>query len=225
MKKLVFTNHKALKKHEETVNQLVNSLNLVLDRFKKEFNYFGQPVNESFAFELVTDPAGTFDRLLRANSPIKPIGNKQLDIEKLAELTGIDRDGFINAFTIVLPGSIDSYNRAGTVALFRLSAANKLLVKWQDEKFALNQEVLNMELERFKVYAESPEQIELLNSYERLCDTLNDHAKTIKLDAIDSNLIAQRLGIDFKGGLLKGGLFAPFYDKLAKQIKSMELVN
>ncbi len=220
MKKLIHENTEAIRQLNEVASELVNSLNMVLNRFTEKHNHFNQPVNEGFAFQLAGDPLGTFDELLQANSPIKPIAGKQQDIEKLAELTGIDREGFIQDFTICLPGSRDKYNKQGANALFRLQGKYKELVTWANDSFTLNKKELENQCEAFRIYAETPEQLAELEKWETLCNVLNGHSSRVKLDSIDSNRLADILKISYQHGK-----FTPKYEALARQIKSMALVD
>lgn len=216
MKRLVLENKDAIKFHELFANQLVDSSNSILNKFKTSHNHFGQPINEPFAFELVSNPVQTFDNLLLANSTIKPLSGKSLDVVKLAEILGINRSLFIQDITIVLPGSKSQYNPHGTTAIFQLTGKNKALVSWKDDKFVLNEDQLLTDYEAFRVYATSKEQNELIDRWESLAEALNKHKDFVSLDNIDCNRIGYMVKLDFNNGK-----FEPKYRELAGQIKAM----
>jgi hypothetical protein len=69
----------------------------------------------------------------------------------------------------VTTGSVNQYNKTGTMALMNLSEANRHLVSWEKDKFALNEQALAADIELHKIYAQSPEQLAELAWWENLC--------------------------------------------------------
>lgn len=216
MKKLIYEDLATIEVRRQYAGELITALNTVLNRFKSTHNHFGQPVDESFAFQLVSQPNETFDELLRLNSPVKPIAGKTLDVRKLADLVGIDYQSFIADCTVVMPGSRDRFNRKGVYGFFSLKEKDRPLVSWKDDQFVLNDQAVNAECEAFRVYAESPEQFKELAFWEDLCDSLNTCRTRELIDVIDANLIADRLTLKFRNGK-----FAVDQKRLAALIKSM----
>ena len=197
MRKLVYENKKAIESKELFANQLVDSLNLVLNRFKDKYNYFSQPIDEATAFDLVSEPLKFFDNLLLTNSPIKKIGNIQQNPEKLAEMLNVDRVGFIAAFTIELPGSRDSFNRSGVTSFFKLQPSQKHLVSWQDGTFIVDEKALEENRELSRIYADTPKQIEEVKQWETLKDSLNNHLDKGFVDIIQVRTVAKCLGFEY----------------------------
>ncbi len=228
MKKVhVWSNEPAIEARKKYASELVNNLNFVVTAFQTRHNHFGQGIDESFAYELVSQPIETWDQLLRVNSPIKPIATgKPLDITKLAELTGIDRAGWIAACTGTLAGSRNEYSRGGSQGILRLSEKDKRLVNWQDGKFALDEKGLASDLELHKIYAQSPEQLAELAWHEELCQKLNEaKERKILTDSFDCNQVAQKLGIlhEKKDKKFDPEMFRIDYKSLSTVIKKMEV--
>lgn len=221
-KKLIYENKVAIEARKRYADELVNSLNHVLKCFESEHNHFSQPIDENFAFQFVTQPVETFDELLRVNSPIKPIGGKKIDIEKLAELCGINRNSFIGSCIITLPGSKDQYNRSGRQGLLKLTDKDKHLIKWGNDSFVLDEQALAVELEFYKVYATEPEQFAEVQFWEDLCSKLNVLIDRKIIDIMDANMIRQKI---WQYVEVKNNRFMPKYDELAKRIKAMVPVN
>lgn len=190
MKHLVYEYAEKMAAKELFAAQLVEGLNSVLTKFRDRHNHFGQPIDEAFAWQLVADPVGTFDELLRLNAPFKAIAGKPLDIESLAKLVGIDRPAWLEACKILVPGSMNAYARLGTTAVFRLSDVHRPLVSWKDGRFVLNERVLADQLEAFKVYASTPEQLQEVKFWDDLATSLNKLVHHRILDNWNANTVA-----------------------------------
>lgn len=221
MKTLVYEYTDRIEARKKYASELVNSLNGLLISYKAKFNHFGQPITEDFAFQLVVDPVGTFDELLRVNSPVKPIAGKPLDVSALATLCGIDRPAWIAAVTGVLPGSVDRYNRAGVTGLLALKGKDKHLVSWDNDKFAINQEALAADCEAYRVFATTSEQLAELEFWQGVAYTFNCLLTKGVIDRIDANAMQDRIKmlVVVKEG--DGVKFVPDDAKLAEQIKQM----
>jgi len=234
MKKKIFENRDLIKARQRYADELVTTVNSLIIRFKEQHNHFGQVIDESFSIQLLTDPVGTFDELLRVNSPIKPIAGKAIDASKLAELTGIDRKGFISEFAVILPGSKDQFNRHGVLAFFKLNPADRDILTWKDGSFVLNERALALQLESYRVYAETPEQCAEAEYWENLCSTLNTHLDRKAQKPLGNRLPGERPFIDqpdiakiaiLLGFKCVGGRFEVDSKALSETIKSMALLN
>jgi hypothetical protein len=154
---------------------------------------------------------------------VKPIAGKPLDIAALAKLVNIDREAWEGACTLVLPGSVNNYDRAGRKGILKLSPADRTLVKWADENFAVNEAALLVDLEKFRVYAESPEQLAELDYWKGLAELLNrliDRKSLIDWEAHQIKRLIPGLLVESKPGNNKFW-FTPDYAKLAVQIQQM----
>jgi hypothetical protein len=218
--KLIYENIEGIKQRKIYAEELVNTLNQLLSVYQSKHNHFGQSIDESFVYHLMSQPVEAFDELLIVNSPLKPIPGKTIDAEKLSDLVGIDRKGFIQSFTVLLPGSKNFYNKVGMTALFKLAESDKHVVLWKGGKFEINEKALLAQCEIYKIYAESSEQIAEIEYWENLCETLNKQEKLF----IDKSDIC-RIGILF--GLADPSFteykFCPDRKKLANKIKSKVL--
>lgn len=220
MKKLIYEHKEQIDARKKYVAELIATANQLLTRFKSKHNHFGQPIDENFAFELITNPMGTFDDLLRVNSPIKTVADKPLDIVALAKLVGIDRDGFIQDFTVIRPGSRDQFNRHGTMSLFKLADADKSVLKWQEGEFILDENNLALQLESYRVYAETLKQMREVEWWEGLCTKLNDTVTRGIISDSDRIRTADMFGLKVEGRKI-----VPDARKLGQIIKKMALVN
>lgn len=220
-KRLIYSYSDRISARQKYVDELVKTCNQLLTIYQSRHNHFGQTIDESFAFQLVSQPVRLFDELLKANSPIKPIAGKELDIIKLAELVGIDRNGFIKDFTVVMPNSRDQYNRNGVIALFSLKDEDREVLVWKDGNFAINEAILSKQLDMFNVYATNEKQLKELNYWENLATTLNVASDRMRLDKMDIGHIARLL--DLQDPLTKeaAGRFAPNYRKIAESLKNL----
>lgn len=221
MKQLVYSYEDRIAAKQVFANQLVDGLNQVLTRFKERANYFSQPITEDFAWQLVSDPVGQFDELVRINSSIKGVAGKPLDIVALAKLLNIDREGWLNDCKILIPGSVNQYARQGTTAVYKLSEAHRPLVSWQEGKFILNEKALAEQLEAYKVYASTPEQIAEVEFWQGVAYTFNCLLTKGVIDRIDANAMQDRikmLAIVKHGETVK---FVPDDAKLAEKIAVM----
>jgi hypothetical protein len=221
MKKLVFENLESIQAWKVFCQELVFNLNTVLSRFKANHNHFGQTITEDFAFELVSAPIETFDSLLRANSPLKPVAGKPLDMEKLSELTGVDRKGWIKNCTLILPGSKNRFNKAGIQTIMKLTERDRPLVTWRDGEFILNDKRVEAGCEKFRVYAESLDQISEVEFWETLADNLNKLLDRREFDVIDANQICGRI----KMLEVRNGRFIIKAEVLARRMKTLVAVN
>lgn len=225
MKKLVYEYNERIEKRKVYVNQLVDGLNTVLNRFRESHNHFSQPIDEAFAWQLVADSVGSFDELLRVNSPIKPVAGKPLDLVKVAELTGIDRPAWLAACTVLIPGSVDNFNRAGRHGILKLSPVDRALVICSGEGFAVNEAALLVDLEKFRVYAESKDQLAELDYWQGLAELLTrlvDRKSLLTYEAHQLSRIIPMLLVESKPGTDKFW-FAPDYAKLATTIQQMSV--
>jgi hypothetical protein len=225
-RKFIYSNEIAIAARSKYAAELVETVNSLLNTYQSKHNHFGMSMTEAFALELLQQPVKTFDELLKVNSPLKPIAGKPIDLVKLAELTGIDREGFMNDFNVVLPGSRNQYNRAGVKALFSLKSVDLELLTWNEGKFTVNQEVLDQQLERYKVYAETPAELKEVEFWENLCDLLNEAKGKLKMIDQDVNIICSMLRLQDPLRTSEGavyGKFKPDYKAMAKKITELKL--
>lgn len=221
MKQLVYEYTERIAARQQYANQLVSELNQVLNRFKEKHNHFSQPIDEAFAFQLVSQPIETYDELLRVNSPVKPIAGKLLDVSALATLCGIDRPAWIAAVTGVLPGSVDRYNRAGVTGLLSLKGKDRHLVAWEKDHFIVNKEELATDCELYRVFATTSEQLAELEFWQGVAYTFNCLLLRGIIDRIDANAMQDRIKmlVVVKEG--DGVKFVPDDAKLAEKIAAM----
>jgi hypothetical protein len=225
---IVYTDQASIDSRIKYANELVNSLNLILTRFKSAHNVFSQPITEDFAFQLVSQPIEVYDQLLLANSPVKGVAGRPVDVAKLAGLVNIDRNQFILDMTICQPGSRNQYQKAGVQGILKLSPADREIVKWKNDAFVLDEKTLNQQCEIFKTYAETSEALAEVEYWETLCAVLNKHLDRKNRRYIDSPTVGQIafiLGLADPMSQRGEKRFLPDYKAIAKMVRSMVLVN
>jgi len=195
-KRLVFQNDLIIEQRTNFATQLVENCNSVLESFTTDWNLFDVPIDEPTAWELIGDPVGFFDNLLLQNSPIKPFGNAKQNPVKLAELTGIDREGWKSTVTLLIPGSQSVYNREGRHEIFKLLPQHRYLVAYHNGQFIVDADGLEQELDRQRIYADTPAKLELLDYWENLANVLNQHLQRGYVSTLEIYPLSRSLGLD-----------------------------
>ncbi|BDX36686.1 hypothetical protein CYCD_00410 [Tenuifilaceae bacterium CYCD] len=216
MKKLIFENERANRERAEFAKQLVENCNAVLQKFTADFNLFDAEIDEATAFEVVSSPIEYFDSQLIKHSPLKT-GTFKPNPVKLAEMLQVDRQGFITACTLLVPGSISQYNRNGQFSVFRLLPQHKHLINWNIGAFEVNNEGLEIELDKNRIYADTDKKLQLVAYWENLAKTMNEHLEKGFISSMDVYQLSKILGLD--GNSAKR--FEVNYKNLALVIKSM----
>jgi hypothetical protein len=209
----VYENQKVSDELKNSASHLCKNLNQVVKVFHESQPFEKIDTSEK-AFSLVSDPVNYFDGSMIKGTGVKPVKGLKVDPETIAKMFGVGRPVFISGI------NLEVYGTHGHIAPFSLPENQKYLFLFNEGQFSINEIELQKDIEKNIVYAETPEQIELLGKWEHLTDTLNSHAQFINMDMMDSNRLAALLGLDYKEGK-----FIPKYSNLASQIKSMVLVN
>jgi len=205
-KKLVFENKQGVEYERSNALQVEENLNKALDLFHS-MQGFAKIENEKQAFAFAENPKDYFDKCLVKAASVKPIGDSPLNPESIATMFGVNRQGFFDACQAKQPGG-------RTYLPISLASGNKELVRFIDGKFRLNEAVLENRLEQHRVYAVTPEQLELVEYWENLAKMLNVHVSKGYVTKFEVYQTAHNLGLKSQGDT-----FTVNYSELASKIK------
>ncbi|HEY9124728.1 MAG TPA: hypothetical protein VIO15_10340 [Bacteroidales bacterium] len=169
-KRLISENEKLIKQQSEYFQRVADCCNKVNEAFER-FNYFNHELTEVNRWELVRNPVQYFDSLLLAANPLPTLKGIAPSIEKIAEMLGLDRQGFINACT--MPSPSGGYRGNIPNSLFKLNNANEPLLLQENGVFTLNLEALEDYKDRFRVYAETEQDFKLVETVENIVNSIN----------------------------------------------------
>ncbi len=172
MKKvLIYTNEEGRKKELETIEQYLNNTNAVLDTFHS-LQSFSKMDNPHAAINFLKAPVETFDSLVLKASGIKGAVNP----DAVASIFGIDRNKMIDAVASQ-PAIRDSGIRK--TGRYKWQEAFAALLVFEGTNFILDSEAVELHLEKFSVFAETSEELEILRYHENFCNVFNTHTKRI----------------------------------------------
>jgi len=213
MKNKVYENEAVTKDLKENALHLCNCANKVVNTFH-ECQPFDKIVTNEQASALVLNPIEYFDQVMIKGAGVKPVKGLKVEPEAVALMYGVNRSGFIAGIQVETRGS------RGHFASFKLRESLKYLLLFQDGMFIVNETELQKDIEAQKTYAETPEQIEILEYWENLANVLNKHLDKKYITEFEIYQLAQTLGLKNVNKR-----FTPNYQSLASIIKSMVLVN
>ena len=157
--------------------------------------------------DLVSDPKAYFDKVLFSNVDLKITGARLPDPAVLAKLLAVERDSFMNlvaGFPIADPDCVPCQKmkiRKGTIAIrpehFQLYE-NYLI--FNSGNFTINEETIAIHKDSFKVFADTPAKMEIINFWQSLCDTLNLYHEKYHISADNKVLISKALKLQLSEG-------------------------
>src|SRR5690554_4390392 len=198
MKKvLIYTNEEGRKKELETIEQYLSNTNAVLDTFHG-LQSFSKMDNPHAAINFLKAPVETFDSLVLKASGIKGAVNP----DAVASIFGIDRNKMIDAVASQ-PVIRDSGIRNQT-GRYKWQEAFAALLVFEDTNFILDTEAVELHLEKFSVFAETSEELEILRYHENFCNVFNTHTKKIGLK---SSAGQGKLASDLKTSLVSNSQY------------------
>jgi hypothetical protein len=146
---------------------------------------------------LVADPVGYFDAYVVRTVKLNIAGNRQINAEQLALLTGYDRVNYRAAVT-GMPVDTEGCEPCKKLVKRRTKAAisgstyNMYadMLTFVFGKFVVNQSAIDKFSERFKYYAEGPAQLKRLKHWNELKDTLQAHIDAGHIGPAGAQIIA-----------------------------------
>jgi len=198
MKKvLIYTNEEGRKNELETIKQYLSNTNAVLDTFHS-LQSFSKMDNPHAAINFLKAPVETFDSLVLKASGIKGAVNP----DAVASIFGIDRNKMIDAVASQ-PVIRDSGIRNQT-GRYKWQEAFAALLVFEETNFILDTEAVELHLEKFSVFAETSEELEILRHHENFCNVFNTHTKKI---GFKRSAGQGRLASDLKTSLILSSLY------------------
>jgi hypothetical protein len=210
------------------MEKILVSKNLdAVGKFQREVEYVRDKANELIgvfhAFQpwekitslpdfikLCSDPKKTFDETLIANVEIKAVGLRP-DPARLADLFNISRDEFMNLVAGMPVNETEckpcqkARIRKGekSIDLVDFEKYQEFLI-FKDGAFELDNEAVKVKTESFAIYAETPQQIEVVEHWQRFCEILNKHReKGFCRDEQITQEFAQKAGLSFSEATFK----------------------
>ena len=151
---------------------------------------------------LVSDPVGYFDAVLRSNVDMKMTGGREPEPATLAKLFGYDRESFVKSIE-GLPITEGCKSCKGETVIRKTKAALKDS-RWSAYKdyltftpsgFELNDEPIMKHCERFKVFAETDQQVKVVELFKSLVEVLNTYDEMFPLAGPDKDTITRIFGL------------------------------
>ena len=189
---------------------LVKNLNSIVDVFHK-YQSFSKLTESDQAFEYVSSPLAYFDKAIIEGVGLKPIAGTSFNPEQVAKMYNIDRMGFISS--LILP----TYGALGNAFRVELPTSKKHWFEWTEGLFTINNDALQLDIEKHITYAVSEAHHELLAYWVNIAEMLNIHNAKGLLPKFELYLIAKALGVVFVNEK-----FEPYFRGIADKIKKMK---
>lgn len=158
--------------------------------------------------DLVTDPKAYFDKVLLLNVDLKVTGSRQPDPEVLAKLLAVERDSYLNlvAGLPVADPTCSSCKKmkvrkgATAINIYQYQQFENYLLFNNAGNFTISEEKISIKKDSFKIFADSPEKLEITNFWQSLSDTLNLYHDRYHITADNKMLIAKILKLQLSEG-------------------------
>ena len=178
---LIFSNEKKQVEFQVALEDVQSEANRLIDLFQAF-----QPYNKIKSIgdfeKLIKDPCGEFDEALQANVNFQESGGKKGNPDIIAKLFDIERDEYIGIIKghLIDPASCHSCRKTpkiikkGQPALSYLAYQKyQQYLTFHEGRFSVNENEVAKKAESFRVYAETPEAVELWEYWHNVLDTLN----------------------------------------------------
>lgn len=182
---LIYEDRSRIEDMKSAIYGIMDRANSILENFK-EFSGRSISTHEDF-LKLIGDPVRFFDQILFEVAEIK-LKDKKPDPTKLAELFGIDRGAWLKIAEDSL--TTDLYKRYQPYMVFN------------EGTFTANDEAISKAMERYKVFAKTPGQIETATHFRNLVTVLNSHLDRGHTGPATLQQIAKLLNFRFADGRL-----------------------
>ena len=155
--------------------------------------------------ELISNPQEYFDSVLLASVNLST-GGRQADPKALARLVQIDRESYLNivAGKPIAEGCKPCQKmklKKGTsaISLYQYQS-NQDYLTFDSGRFYLNGVTIAKKKEDFKIYADTPSRIEVVNFWQSLCNSLNQYHDKYHINNEDKRLIGKALKLQLSEG-------------------------
>ncbi len=156
---------------------------------------------------LIRDPAAAFDEVLTKSVKISVEGDIPVVPEQLALMLGIDRVNYMN----ILEGRIVTsdctackkirYKQVPRVITVQEYEKHKAYLTFTSGGFIADEAALEASQERFRVYAETPKQLDILKHWEELVRIINEHDKRYGFNTTDKVIMSKAFHLLLSRGM------------------------
>jgi len=178
-RKLVFTDQTALRALKIELEKKATYYNHVLTQYRT-FQKFRRVSTLEDAIELLNAPVKTFDKAVISSSNMPTMCGLSADINAVCTIYGIKRDEYIQALNNIKE---------------KFTFNHKDSLKFEAGVFSIDEDRYSQACEKFNIYASTPEQLELVDHFETLVRTMNDHMKRNLFSAANIPEIARGCGL------------------------------
>lgn len=179
MKRLIYTDQNAISQLRQTLQKKVVYFNYLLTQYHT-FQKFHRVSTIEEAIELLNSPIKAFDKTIIESSNMPTLGGLSANVDAVSTIYGIKRENYIQALQNVK----EKYS-------FNSSDA----IKFEGGVFSIDLEKFNLLAEKYSVYAESPQQIALVDHWETLVKTMNNHVKNNWVSSFNAVQVAESFGV------------------------------
>jgi len=221
-------NKRLIRKDTGAESQFMTGLNDTVYRGNQLIRLFNdsqsfKKIESMISFSaLVADPVSYYNSILTDN--IEHDTRLNVNPQRLAELYGIPRYEYLLALgmTKEQASKCQSCEPKDITIKLKVLSENQLnefskFLFFKSGKLEVNNNAVEQHRDSFNIYADSPETLQIIEHYEKLCDSLNSAIEYHKLGTNSMDTLARMFGLqilDFK--------LIPNYYTLSEQVKNMK---
>lgn len=193
-KELVYFDNGRFQEWQKSVSETVGRANTLIDKWSK-IQKWHKVKNRDEAIALIDDPAGRLDAELLKNVNTGAFGNMTPNLDKLAELIGIDRKGWqvtVKGYDVI---DLDSFLRV------------EKYTEFEHGRFRIVPEAFEPKKDSYSVFAETEREQANLKHLKDLVAILNDHLKKGYVSTSNMQVVCNSLELQYAGNKVYGNDF------------------
>jgi len=196
---LIFNDKNGAKQFENDVIKTMSKCNSLIEIFEA-FQPWQKITDITEWIDLVSSPGDQFDKALLSNVNMPTVGKVVINPGAIADIFSIDRDSYLNAVAgLPLKTDCEPCRKAnikkGSIAItFEDYETHSDYLTFENGRFYLNQDAINLHKETFKVIATSDTQIEYYDHFVKLAEILNKTIVVQKFGPEKINQLAKLTG-------------------------------
>jgi hypothetical protein len=204
-KKLIWEKKTEFESFERSVIDTAEKCNSLIATFHAFQDWQKIDTIEDWLY-LVTDPQLYFDSVLIGSVKIDT-GGRQADPLVLASLVSVDRPNYLNMVAGIpvfedecIPcRKLKQKKGSRAISISSYQSYQKYLI-FNAGHFTVNEEAVELAKENFKIYADSPEKLEVVTFWENLCGVLNNYHTRYHIQNEDKRSICKALKLQQSEG-------------------------
>jgi len=205
---LIYVEEQKKRDFNKSIDECCDECNSLIQVFDTFVTFDNEKIRSIEAFEsLCQDPKSYFDGCVLRNIHLS--AGKQVNVEVACQLFNIRRTEYLNmtdGLPIVDP-DCEPCNKVAKVTkgrrAIRISQYNQykdFLIFTKHNQFAVDQSAVDDYVQRFDVFAESIDQVDMFTHYKDLVNILNIHATKFGLNNTERQAIAKALHLTLTRG-------------------------